>query len=351
MHCRALLALSCVFCAATAHAAEFWIAENDEVFGTVDVIDARHEDTFVSLARTYNVGYEELRQANPGVDEWLPGAGTRITIPTQYVLPRAAQRGMVVNVAELRLYYFPADSGSLPEGVPPGSRRVVTHPISIGRMDWSTPLGTTTITAKVANPSWYPPQSIRDEHAARNDILPRVVPPGPDNPLGNHALRLGLPGYLIHGTNKPSGVGMRVTHGCVRMFPEDIEALFKTVPAGTVVNIVNQPVKIGWTADGTLYVESHPAVQESTVDGENVATAAVETTESTGTESPLTSLMRAYIAATEARQVELDWDAAERVAQFGNGIPEAVSIAGSARPVVTEIAAATPDPFVANPAN
>jgi L,D-transpeptidase ErfK/SrfK len=349
------LALPCILCVATAQAAEFWIGEGDEVFGEVQVIEARFEDTFIALARTYNVGYEELRQANPDVDEWLPGAGTKITIPSLYVLPRAPQRGIIVNVAELRMYYFPEQSGALPEGVAPGSRRVVTHPISVGRMDWSTPLGVTTITSKVANPSWYPPQSIRDEHAARNDILPRVVPPGPDNPLGLHAMRLGLPGYLIHGTNKPSGVGMRVTHGCVRMFPEDIEALYKTVPTGTAVNIVNQPVKIGWTADGTLYLEAHPALMESNVDGDSVAAVtgvtdvpaepAVETIQ----ESPLTSLMRAYIAATEERRVELDWDIAERVAQFGNGIPEAISIAGSALPL-TEIAAAAPD-AVATPGN
>ena len=339
----ASLALPCILCVATAQAAEFWIAEGDEVFGEVEVIEARFEDTFIALARTYNVGYEELRQANPGVDEWLPGAGTKITIPSRYVLPRAPQRGIVVNVAELRMYYFPAQSGPLPEGVAPGSRRVITHPISIGRMDWSTPLGVTTITGKVANPSWYPPQSIRDEHAARNDTLPRVVPPGPDNPLGQHAMRLGLPGYLIHGTNKPSGVGMRVTHGCVRMFPEDIEALYKTVPTGTAVNIVNQPVKIGWTADGTLYLEAHPALMESNVDGESVAAVTAEPPVETIQESPLTSLMRAYIAATEERRVELDWNVAERVAQFGNGIPEAISIAGSAIPVTTEIAAAAPD--------
>jgi L,D-transpeptidase ErfK/SrfK len=216
-------------------------------------------------------------------------------------------------------------------------------------MDWSTPLGVTTITAKVANPSWYPPQSIRDEHAARNDILPRVVPPGPDNPLGLHAMRLGLPGYLIHGTNKPSGVGMRVTHGCMRMFPEDIAALYKAVPTGTPVNIVSQPVKIGWTAEGALYLEAHPALMESNVDGESVAAAPeTEPVETTIQESPLTSLMRAYIAATDERRVDLDWDAAERIAQFGNGIPEAVSVAGSATPVTTEIAAAAPD-AVANP--
>jgi L,D-transpeptidase ErfK/SrfK len=340
----ARLTLPLVFFAATAQAAEFWIAEDEEVFGEVRVVEARHEDTFVGLARTYNVGYEELKQANPGVDAWLPGEGTKITIPTLYVLPRAPRRGIVVNVAELRMYYFPAESGSLPEGVAPGSRRVITHPISIGRMDWSTPLGVTTITGKVANPSWYPPQSIRDEHAARNDILPRVVPPGPDNPLGLHAMRLGLPGYLIHGTNKPSGVGMRVTHGCVRMFPEDIESLFKTVPVGTAVNIVNQPVKIGWTADGTLYLEAHPALMESDVDGESVADVADAEVPEPIQESPLTSLMRAYIAATDERRVELDWDIAERVAQSGRGVPEAVSVPGSVTPLAgTEIAATSPD--------
>ena len=175
----ARLALPCVLGVATMQAAEFWVGEGDEVFGAVQVIEARFEDTFVSLARTYNVGYEELRQANPGVDEWLPGAGTKITIPTLYVLPRAPQRGIVVNVAELRMYYFPARLGPAPEGVAPGSRRVITHP------DQHRPHGlvdaarVTTITGKVANPSWYPPQSIRDEHAASNDFLPKIVPPGP----------------------------------------------------------------------------------------------------------------------------------------------------------------------------
>jgi L,D-transpeptidase ErfK/SrfK len=341
-----LLTLSLSVLAVTARAAEYWVAPEDEVFGEVQVIAARHEDTFVSLARTYNVGYESLRRANPDVDPWLPGEGTEITIPTRFVLPRAPHRGIVVNVAELRLYYFPSDSGPAPEGVAPGARRVITHPISIGRMDWSTPLGTTTVTGKVANPSWYPPQSIRDEHAARNDILPRIVPPGPDNPLGQHALRLGLPGYLIHGTNKPSGVGMRVTHGCIRMFPEDIEALYKTVPAGTVVQIVNQAVKLGWTADGGLYLEAHPALHESNVDGESVAAADTGGADETFQESPLTSLMRAYVAATDQRRVDLQWDVAEQVAQFGRGIPEFISIAGTAKPIADGALAAEPEPTV-----
>ena len=343
---RAVLSILSLWAlATTARAAEYWVAPEDEVFGELRVIAARYEDTFVSLARSYNVGYEALRQANPGVDPWLPGEGTEIRIPTRFVLPRAAQRGIVVNVAELRLYYFPSNSGSPPEGVAAGSRRVITHPISIGRMDWSTPLGTTTITGKVVNPSWYPPQSIRDEHAARDDILPRIVPPGPENPLGKHALRLGLPGYLIHGTNKPSGVGMRVTHGCIRMFPEDIEALYKTVPAGTVVQIVNQPVKLGWTSDGSLYLEAHAPPLESNVDGENVEVANVGANE-VFQESPLTSLMRAYIAATEQRRVDLHWAVAEEVAQSGHGIPEFVSIPGTAKPAVPETLAAEPEPTV-----
>src|SRR5690606_15287792 len=232
-------------------AREYVIPEGADVVGEPLVIRSRYEDTFVALARQYNVGFEALRRANPDVDPWLPGEGTEIVIPSQFVLPRAPREGIVVNVAELRLYYFPDKDG----------RRVITHPISIGRQDWSTPLGTTTITAKQANPSWYPPQSIREEHAAMGDPLPAVVPPGPDNPLGKHALRLGLPGYLIHGTNKPSGVGMRVTHGCIRMFPEDIEALYESVPVGTKVRIVNQPYKLGWSAEG-LYLEAHPPLEE-----------------------------------------------------------------------------------------
>ena len=279
---------------------EYQLAEQQELLGEVIVVAARYEDTFVSLARTYNVGFEELRRANPEVDAWLPGEGTAITIPTQFVLPRAPHRGIVVNVAELRLYYFPDADG----------RRVITHPISIGRMDWSTPLGTTSVVGKVANPSWYPPQSIRDEHEARNDPLPLVVPPGPDNPLGVHALRLGLPGYLIHGTNKPSGVGMRATHGCIRMFPEDIEALFKMVPPGTAVRIVNQPYKLGWGEAG-LYLEAHPPLLE----------------EQSAMEWTATELTRLFVAATEERRAEVSWDSAERVMQAARGVPEFVSIA------------------------
>lgn len=281
-------------------AVELELSADSDVVGEARVIEAQYEDTFIKLARRYNVGWEELIQANPGVDPWLPGEGTQIVVPTHFVLPKAPRQGIVINLPELRLYYYPdGESG-----------RVITHPISIGRMEWGTPLGRAEIVAKALNPTWYPPESIREEHAADNRFLPAVVPPGPDNPLGNHALRLSLPGYLIHGTNKPSGLGMRVTHGCIRMFPEDIEALFESVPIGTPVRIVNQPYKLGWTDEG-FYLEAHPPLDEHDLEDEAWT---------------MTELTRAFVAATEEGQGEaFSWDRAEVVASRSLGIPEFVS--------------------------
>jgi L,D-transpeptidase ErfK/SrfK len=301
-----------VLTGAAASGAEFFLSDDSDLIGAPQVVLARFEDTFVSLARTHNVGFEALRRANPTVDAWLPGAGTEIVLPTQYVLPKAERRGIVVNLPELRLYYFPED----------GSRRVITHPISIGRLDWGTPLGRTTVIGKTKNPSWYPPQSIREEHAANNDPLPSVVPPGPDNPLGKHALRLGIPGYLIHGTNKPSGVGMRVTHGCIRMFPEDIEALFEMVPPGTQVRIVDQPYKLGW-GEGGLYLEAHlPLSALRETEGE----ANVETNVEANDGWTATELTRLFVAATEERQAQVRWDSAEFIMRDARGVPQFVSV-------------------------
>lgn len=294
-----LLTMVLVLAGVDARAAEYVLPKEHDVIGEVQRITARHEDTFVKLGREYGVGFEELKLANPNVDPWLPGEGTEIVLPTRFVLPRAPREGIVVNVAELRLYYFPKDEPD----------KVYTYPISIGRMDWGTPIGKTTIVAKAENPSWYPPESIRKEHAERGDFLPRVVPPGPDNPLGKHALRLGLPGYLIHGTNRPSGVGMRVTHGCIRMFPEDIEALFKRVPIGTPVRIVNQPFKLGWNEEGALTLEVHPPLEEERESGM----------------WSLTDLTREIVAVTEEGFTELDWDEAENLLRNPLGLPFPVS--------------------------
>jgi L,D-transpeptidase ErfK/SrfK len=206
----------------------------------------------MDIARDHSLGYDEILEANPSVDRWLPGDGTPVMLPTRYILPDAPREGIVLNLAEKRLYYYPKPTaGEKPY--------VLTFPVGIGRMDWETPLGTTRIVEKVKDPTWRPPASIKAEHLERyGEILPDVVPAGPDNPMGAYALRLGIPGgYAIHGTNKRDGVGSRVSHGCMRLYPENIEELFRIVPIGTKVTIINQPIKTGWYA-GTLFLEAHP---------------------------------------------------------------------------------------------
>ncbi len=222
---------------------------DQQVVGELQVIEARYEDTFVDIARAYNVGFDELIEANPGVDAWLPGEGTRIVLPTRYILPDAPYEGIVINLARKRLFYFPEPDAD-------GRRVVVTYPLGIGKEGTVTPVGSTTVISKAANPVWWPPQSVREEHIAKGDPLPAKVLPGPDNPLGAHALRLGMPSYLIHGTNKPAGVGMRSSHGCLRLFPENIAFMYDDVSVGTSVAIVNQPWLFGWQ-DGHLYLEAH----------------------------------------------------------------------------------------------
>lgn len=225
-----------------------------DVIGEVKVIYATKEDTLIDIARNHSLGYDEMVHANPGIDRWAPGEGTPIVLPTRHILPDTPREGVVLNIAEMRLYYYPAASAG-------GERVVHTYPVSIGRMDWKTPMGLTKVIGKDIDPPWRPPATIKAEHAKEGDILPDVVPGGPDNPLGRFAMRLGVPGYLIHGTNKPYGIGMRVTHGCVRMYPEDVEQLFGLVPVGTPVRLIDQPVKVG-RINGELLVESHEPLEE-----------------------------------------------------------------------------------------
>ena len=234
-----------------------------DLVGRMAVVKAREEDTLVDIARRHQIGQEEIVLANPGVDRWYPREGTEVILPSRYILPSGPRRGLVLNAPEMRLYYYPLPAEE-------EFSQVQAFPVAIGRMGWETPVAETTLVSKERNPSWWPPESIRREHAEQGDPLPAVVPPGPENPLGRHALRLGLPGYLIHGTNKAFGVGMRVSHGCIRMLPEDIEWLFERIPVGTPVRIVNQPVKVGWDGD-VLYLEVHPPLEEDQVNREHLA--------------------------------------------------------------------------------
>ena len=251
----ALFVWLCTIASSAAYADAFNLPIGSNIVGQVKSISSRYEDTLLDIARRFDLGYNQITLANPAVDTWLPGAGTNIILPTQYVLPAAPQQGIVLNLAEMRLYYYPAiENGE--------DNKVISHPVSIGREGWETPTGKTQVAAKIANPSWYPPASARAEHAERGEILPDIVPPGPDNPLGRHAIRLGWRQYLIHGTNKPFGIGMTVSHGCVRLYPEDIESLFEQVAVGTPVYIVNQPYKVGWH-EGVLYLQAYPPLSQS----------------------------------------------------------------------------------------
>ncbi len=276
-----------------------------DLIGSLRYTQTRHEDTLLDIARRNGLGHDEIINTNPGVDPWLPGDGTAVLLPTRYILPHAPREGLVLNVPEMRLYYFPPAKRGAP-------RRMITHPISIGRMDWNTPLGATRIIAKQRDPVWRPPVSIREEAFADGREIPELVPAGPDNPLGRYAMRLGVPGYLIHGTNKPAGVGMRVTHGCIRMYPEDIELLFGEVPMGTTVYIVNQPVKLGWLAD-TLFVEIHPPLEEDTEIRGNL----------------LRHTLELVHAERESRPFVLDGAALKQAIERHLGIPVPISKTGS----------------------
>jgi L,D-transpeptidase ErfK/SrfK len=221
-----------------------------EVVGDVCFRAVLPDESLIEMARQYDLGFNEIEAANPGLDAFVPTVGATVTIPTAWILPRAAKPGtLVVNLSEMRLYQFPRAAGA-----------PMMFPVGVGSEGWATPLGTFSVIQKQVNPRWYPPASIRREEPD----LPAMVPPGPDNPLGTHSLRLSKGSILIHGTDKPFGVGRKASHGCLRLYPEDIPLLFERVPVGTQVTIVREPVKVGVRA-GRVYVEVH-ADEDSKLD-------------------------------------------------------------------------------------
>lgn len=231
--------------------------EAQTVIGEPQVVFTSKPDTFSDIARAYGLGYDELVAANPGIDPWLPGENTAVMLPTQYVLPNVPKNGVVLNIATKRLFYYPPPADG-------EAQQVMTYPIGIGRVGWETPLGTTRVVAKATDPHWWVPVSVRREHAEMGNPLPSVIPPGPDNPLGSRVLKLEMPGYLIHGTNQPYGVGMRVSHGCVRLYPENIEFLYPLVDIGESVAIINEPYQMG-QRDGVFYFEAHAPLKDDTL--------------------------------------------------------------------------------------
>jgi L,D-transpeptidase ErfK/SrfK len=293
-----------LFVGVASRAQTFALDSHQDLIGSPSQIQTEQKDTLPDIARENHLGFDEIVAANPGVDTWLPGSGKMVRLPTQHLLPRVPRKGIVVNLPDNRLYFFRTDANNRPI--------VQAFPISVGQMDWKTPLGVTKIVQKEKSPTWYPPKSVRDKHLHDGDVLPASIPPGPENPLGAYALRLGIPGgsYLIHGTNNPVGVGMQITHGCIRLYPEDIEFLFGEVAAGMEVRIVNQRIKTGWVGE-ELYLEVHQPLEGTSAQDIEDAT----------------SLTRTIVAATAKRRVRIDWDAAERIFQEANGTPGRISSA------------------------
>jgi len=238
-----------------------------DIVGALQTEQVKENETLIALTRRSGFGQEEVRIANPATDRWIPRPGEPVIIPSRYILPDAPHVGIVINLPEMRLYYF---HGSVSER----AAILDTFPVSIGRSFWSSPLGQAQVTNKKENPDWYPPDSIKSEAAARGHVLPDKVPAGPSNPLGQHAIYLNLPGYLLHGTNAPNGIGMQVTHGCIRLYPEDIKSLYRQVEIGTPVVLINRPVKVGWHAD-ILYLEVHPPVVEPKMSNDELLALAV----------------------------------------------------------------------------
>lgn len=277
----------------------------DDMVGSVFIEYTKAKDTLSDVARRWDVGFDEIVEPNRNVDPWLPGEGTKVVVPTFFILPSGPRDGIVINVPEMRLYYFPK-----------GGKEVITYPTGAGREGWDSPLGESKIVSKKEKPTWRPPKSILKEHEEKGDPLPEVVGPGPENPLGEYAMYMGFSGYLLHGTHRPYGVGMRVSHGCIRLYPEDIQALFPLVPVGTKVRIVSEPYKVGWR-EGRLYVEVHGL-------GDDEGGKA--------TDLSMTGLVRAVIKALGDRDIELDWEKMKLAVEEQSGLPVLISLPGKRLP-------------------
>jgi L,D-transpeptidase ErfK/SrfK len=298
----------------------FEVAPDDDVIGVVQIVKTSKDDTLTDIARRFNVGYEEILRANPKVDPWLPGVDRPIVVPTQFIIPNAPRTGVVVNIPAMRLFYFPPHKPGEPQVV-------ITHPIGIGKMGWATPEGVTKIVRRQADPTWRVPVSVIKEHRENGEELEKVIGPGPDNPLGRYAFYLQWPSYLIHGTNKPAGVGLRSSHGCIRLYPEDIAQLFNTVPVGTQVRVVNQPFEFGWH-QGQLYMQPYDVLEDDTRDWKKASRKLISKTLSASVQKQL-----------KANNEQVNWDLVTSLSHDPHGIPVPISLADSSLDTVLAAAA------------
>lgn len=318
---RLVWAAAFILLSSSARADSFMLAPGQTLVGAPSIYVTRAEDTLLEVARRYDLGYGQLMAANSGIDPWFPGDGRRITLPTVYLVPGGPRTGIVINLAEQRLYYFGPDLHMLE-----------TYPIGVGVEAGMTPRGTTRIIGKDVHPTWVPPRSIREERPE----LPAFIPPGPDNPLGDYALRLGWPGYFIHGTNKPFGVGRNVSHGCIRMYPEDIDRLFHEVAVGTPVRVVDEEVRLAWVGRA-LYLQVMPNKRQMDE---------IDVNRPMTPEFPLDLYDRVVAAAGDAAD-RVDWDLVDRLAATRPGLPMRIFEAGagdSGLPYLPSLSANEPRP-------
>ena len=269
-----------------------------DLIGNDKYYKTKLDETLIDIARENNLAFPEIMSANEGLnDPWVVEPEVSLLLPRRHLLPSTKREGIIVNKGDLRLYYFAKDNS------------IYTFPIGIGRGDWETPTGKARITGKKKNPYWTVPKSILEEEPH----WPKVVKPGPENPLGSRAIYLSMPGYLLHGTNKPWGVGMKVSHGCIRLYPEDIETLYELVSQGENVEIIDQPVKSGWYG-GVLYLEvhsMHPYGLEDKQVVENNLRLLPQAAKS------LQSSAKHYI-------VNVDWKKVVDIVKKASGVPEAI---------------------------
>lgn len=288
---------------------KFNLATGQKMVGTLAAVNTQENDTLSDIARHYGLGFNDVAIANPSISPWTPEPGSRVLLPLQFIMPDAPHKGIVLNLANMRMFFYPKKE----------PRKLYTYPIGIGREGWSTPMGLTRIAVKTPNPSWHVPASIKREHALKGDKMPNVIPPGPDNPLGYYAMRLAIPGYLIHGTNKPYGIGMQVSHGCVQLYPEDIEVLFKKTSVGTPVRIVHQPYLAAWD-NGMLYLEAHEPLPKWAGRKQHFKK----------------QLLKKLKKISAKKSVEIDWTKVDSILSRADGIPTPI-LAYS--PDITELAA------------